>query len=113
MKRTPMKRGKANWKRTPLRHKSQNPHAVERRAKYAKARKEYVKQFRVKSGTKAGYLCEACQKVQWSHGVDLHHKAGRSGSNMYDPKTFMAVCRPCHMWIHEHPIEARERNWLV
>lgn len=45
--------------------------------------------------------------------VDIHHKAGRTGSNYLDESTWMAVSRLAHDWIHTHPKEARKRGWLV
>lgn len=45
--------------------------------------------------------------------TDIHHKAGRTGSNYLDTSTWMAVSRAAHDWIHTHPKEARARGWLV
>ena len=39
--------------------------------------------------------------------TDVHHKAGR-GENHNVMSTWIAVCRPCHTWIENHPAEAKE-----
>tara|TARA_R110000868_G_scaffold93805_2_gene259384 strand:+ start:5583 stop:5972 length:390 start_codon:yes stop_codon:yes gene_type:complete len=44
---------------------------------------------------------------------DVHHKAGRTGTNYLDEQTWLAVSRQEHEWIHAHPSEARKRGWLV
>lgn len=43
---------------------------------------------------------------------DLHHMSGRLGNNLIDESTFMAVCRKCHIWIHENPKQARALKYL-
>jgi len=52
--------------------------------------------------------CEA--KLQGCTGVatDVHHKAGRTGDNYLKIITWLAVCRSCHKFIEENPIEAKE-----
>lgn len=45
--------------------------------------------------------------------VEVHHKAGRLGSNFLDTKTWLAVSREEHEWVHAHASEARARGWLV
>ena len=39
--------------------------------------------------------------------TDVHHKAGR-GENYLKISTWLAVCRKCHQWIEENPVEAKE-----
>lgn len=39
--------------------------------------------------------------------TDVHHKAGR-GENHLVISTWLAVCRSCHRYIEEHPVEAKE-----
>ena len=60
-------------------------------------------------------LCQAkISTVCKVHSTDVHHThsgADRS-STFTDDKTFLSVCRACHMWIHNHPIEARELGLL-
>jgi hypothetical protein len=44
---------------------------------------------------------------------DIHHKAGRLDGNLINVLTFMAVCRNCHSYIHDHPSWSREKFYLV
>lgn len=46
--------------------------------------------------------CFRCQ----SPADEVHHARGR-GANLLRRETFRAVCRMCHEWAHEHPMEAR------
>ncbi len=50
-------------------------------------------------------MCELCGTRA---SQDVHHRRGRYGSAFLDEKTWMALCRLCHDWIHQHPKEARE-----
>ena len=43
---------------------------------------------------------------------DVHHVAGRSGSNYLDESTWLAVSREQHESIHSHPSFARRQGWL-
>ena len=52
--------------------------------------------------------CEICDKPS----NDLHHKAGR-GKNLCNVITFMAVCRNCHIFIHNNPKKSRELLYLL
>lgn len=56
---------------------------------------------------KANSSCEICS----GKTEDVHHRKGR-GPYLRDQSTWMAVCRRCHDWIHEHPAEAKEKGWL-
>lgn len=68
---------------------------------YYKVRSEYLA---------AHPVCEVCGVAK---SKDIHHKAGRYSGNYTNVATFMAVCRPCHDYIHAHPKEARERELLI
>lgn len=46
-----------------------------------------------------------------SKEVDLHHKGLRTGDNLY--RHFMSCCRYHHSWIHEHPIQSKEKGYLL
>jgi hypothetical protein len=105
-------------KRTPLKRQSNSKSSRERRTSYAKAKKEYM---HGREGKKNH--CERCEGLIGIDCLDLHHKAGRSGSsenengemerNLTNKKNFMAVCRKCHDWIHRNPKISRENNWLI
>lgn len=55
-------------------------------------------------------VCQAKLPNCTSVATDVHHKAGR-GRNYLAIDTWFAVCRSCHSWIEEHPIEAREAGY--
>lgn len=44
---------------------------------------------------------------------DIHHTAGRYGGNYLNEKTWLAVCREAHDWIHANPKAARAKGWLI
>ena len=50
-------------------------------------------------------LCEARATV-------VHHKKGR-GADGNRPEHLMALCDPCHRFIHENPTRSYENGWLV
>ncbi len=116
-RKTPMKRSQKPMKRTPLKRQSSSKSAKEKRKSYASAKKEYME------GRKNKHHCERCEGLIGIERLDLHHKAGRSGSsenelgemerNLTNKATFMAVCRNCHDYIHKFPKEAREKGWLI
>lgn len=39
---------------------------------------------------------------------DVHHSRGKTGLLYFDVRRFVAVCRPCHDWIHANPAKAVE-----
>lgn len=51
---------------------------------------------------------ERCNKMG-----ELHHKKGRTGSNLTNKSTFMSCCRNHHRYLHDHPNEARKRRYLL
>lgn len=87
-------------KRTPLRRVSKKRQAL--LVTYHKLKKQYMIDNQV---------CECCADRL---AIDIHHKhpLGRGGK-LCDTSIFMAVCRPCHMWIHDNPKEAQEKGYLV
>lgn len=93
-------------KRTRLNRVSKNPAKVARRRLYEKNKTNYME------GRENRHHCERCGGLVGIIHLDLHHRAGRAGENYTDPKTFAAVCRPCHDWIHSHPREARATDWM-
>lgn len=54
------------------------------------------------------FLCERCQKP----ADEIHHKAGRNGERLNNVSDFMSVCRSCHKYIHDNPVESRKKGWL-
>ena len=57
--------------------------------------------------TAFGVLCRAPESC------DVHHKAGRTGTNYLDETTWLAVSREAHDWIHAHPSDARSKGFLT
>ncbi len=55
-----------------------------------------------------------CQINQDGKAVDVHHTySGKDRAKHFlDVKTWLAVCRDCHNWIHNNPIDARELGYL-
>ena len=106
-RKTPLKRGNSQLKRTPLKKISKSKSATDRRSKYAKSKKEYM------SNRKFPDSCERCGDTVGIKNLDLHHKAGRSGDFMHDQDFFAALCRTCHNQVHEYPKESREAGWLT
>lgn len=53
--------------------------------------------------------CERCGQS----ATEIHHKAGRTNNLLNDSKHFMAICRPCHRWVHDNPEDARNNDWLL
>lgn len=98
LKRTPIKRGTSTLKRTPL--KPVSDRSSFRRLQYKILRDNYMAEHQ---------RCEfrQCRKAS----EDLHHKAGRTGENMF--RHFMAVCRYHHAWIHSHTREARQLGYIL
>jgi len=97
--RTTMKRS-TGLKRTPLRKVSK---------KRAKQNREYSKINRVVY-LESHPTCQVCDKRS---ACDIHHKDKRSGDRLNDITMFLAVCRPCHQWIHDYPADARKQGFLV
>lgn len=59
---------------------------------YRKERDKYMKD---------NPTCEARLPSCTFRSTDLHHKKKRRGSNLYNPKYFMSLCRSCHTAIEE------------
>lgn len=76
-------------KRSPL-----NP-ISRKRAKglifYSKVRKQYLSDHP---------QCEICSS---RNATEIHHQMGRLGDFLFNTHHFLACCRECHQWIHDHP----------
>tara|TARA_R100000541_G_C1890612_1_gene83492 strand:- start:368 stop:805 length:438 start_codon:yes stop_codon:yes gene_type:complete len=57
-------------------------------------------------------LCQAVLNNCTMQSTDVHHKKGR-GPYLNDPTTWLSVCRTCHNWIEEHPIESIEMGYSI
>ncbi len=70
---------------------------------YSKLRKEFFKDK---------MLCQAAIHKCGLKATDVHHMKGR-GKYHLDVSTWLAVCRNCHNWIEEHPIDAIELGYSL
>lgn len=52
--------------------------------------------------------CMAKLKNCRGEATDVHHQKGRIGDNLLDTDSWLAVCRPCHLFIESHPLKAKE-----
>lgn len=55
-------------------------------------------------------ICEVCTELE---ATQIHHRAGRTHERLIDEMGFLAICQPCHSWIHAHPEAARKVGWLL
>lgn len=69
--------------------------------------RQYLKQRAAFLAANVYCECFPCK----NRSRDVHHTRGR-GRYLLDESTWMAVCRAHHDWIHGHPREAREKEWL-
>lgn len=45
--------------------------------------------------------------------TEIHHMKGRIGELLTDVTWFLAVCRPHHIYIENHPIEAKKEGYSL
>lgn len=106
------KRSKANWTKVPgaqvsrkterkTRVRPRSPKMEGRMRAYWKLAAEYLKANRK-------CQCPGC----WNRSRDIHHARGRVGSLLTDWRHWLALCRPCHNWVAEHPEAARLAGFL-
>lgn len=49
-----------------------------------------------------------------NRSYDVHERISRArGGSILDPSNVLAICRPCHSWVHDHPAEATELGLLT
>lgn len=70
---------------------------------YSKLRKEYLSDKE---------MCNAKLHCCTLRTTDVHHMKGR-GKYLLDTSTWLPVCRNCHMWIEEHPADAKELGFTI
>ena len=85
----------------PLRVKSKKMTILDRA--YTKFRRDFLEDKP---------LCEAHLNGCNLQSTDVHHKKGRGKYHLV-VKTWLSVCRPCHMWIEERPIEAIKLGYTI
>ena len=55
-------------------------------------------------------ICMAKVEGCTREATQVHHSLGRNGDLLTDVKYFKAVCHSCHVWIENHPLDAKERG---
>ena len=55
-------------------------------------------------------MCQAALPGCNNSSTDIHHMKGR-GLYYLEVSTWLSVCRQCHTYIEEHPIEAIELGY--
>lgn len=61
----------------------------------------------------ANWVCQAGTPVCEGNVEQIHHRKGRDGELLTDPTYLLAVCFPCHTYIHAHPQESYDKGWMV
>ena len=122
-RRTPLKRGGPLRRRAPLRTKpapagSSIPaggRAPKRSAPIRPASRKTAERDRLYRQLRsvfigAGDRCVAGGRLPVvcdGLATDVHHTMGRSARYMLNVATWARLCRPCHLWVTDHPAEAR------
>ena len=100
-KKTPAKKKqKSQLKRSPIKKVSDKK--AKRDAAYSVLRRDYLEKKPI---------CEVCCSAK---STEIHHKYSGADRAKYqnDTSTWVAICRTCHTWTHENPIEARKLGLL-
>ncbi len=113
MKRTPLNR------RTPLKRRTRlKPISVKRSRLGKKRRNLVVEQLALRPWCEAGpVICDGIASGPYAvarvdhecggYAVDLHEPLTRArGGSIVDEANTIAICRPCHDWVHDHPAAA-------
>ena len=117
MRRTPLKRSGEPLKRSPLKRSTKpiNPVSKKRRREQV-LRREFVRTLlEERPRCEAGPIIRQASRTHGCSGLpcDIHEPLTRArGGSILDPNNALAVCRPCHDWIHEHPGLALEIGLL-
>ena len=91
-----------------------NPRAKSKPSRIKPRSKKRSKQEREYSKVRIKFLaensrCERCRGL----ATEIHHRKGRENTLLIAVEYFMAVCRRCHKYIENNPIEAKERGWSL
>ena len=80
-----------------------------KRVSAKRARERVIYEKRKKAFLSENAMCYSCMDP----ATDLHHERGRCGKLFLDERFWMALCRKCHTWVHEHPRLAVERGLMA
>lgn len=78
-------------------------------AKRSKDEREYYKKRKEFLENKMVCEVKGCR----SRSTDVHHKAGRTGSDYLDESKWLAVCRAHHSYIEEHTEWSKENHYSI
>lgn len=92
-----------------LLQKPVNP--IRKRSKKKIAEDEIYKEKR-RIYLEANPICKIGTFHCTTHATDVHHTEYRIGEHYLDETTWVPSCRICHDWVHNHPTEAHELNFL-
>jgi hypothetical protein len=100
-------------RRTPLRRKKRlNARSQKRSAIVDERRELVVRELARREFCEAGaMIAGGCNGL--ARSTDIHEPLTRArGGSILDVENTMAVCRQCHIWIHDHPAQALELGFL-
>jgi hypothetical protein len=74
-----------------------------------------LKELKIYRKNRLVYLKEhpKCEVCGINKADQIHHKAGRVGDDLTDPKNFLAVDDKCHVRIELNPIWAKDNGYSV
>lgn len=122
-----MKRGEGLQRRTPLksggkplaRGKGIGRQCADPKPAKAKPRRKTGKHIgeahaRATVRERSGGRCEVANRaVCTGRAAEWSHRKNRSQGGRWTPANGLDACSPCHLWITEHPVGAREKGWNV
>lgn len=82
--------------------------------KVSDKRKEQNKEYKILADEfkKEHPICEIkANEYCTGQTTDVHHPAGRIGTNYLDVTKWKGACRSCHQYVHDHPKEAIDKGW--
>ena len=103
-RRTPLKRGRSQLKRSRL-----NQRSAKTKARHAPG-SEY-NQAKADVRVRSGGRCEIVAGT-FCTGVahDPHHRFPHGSDTAVN---LLDTCRPCHDWVHAHPAVSYDNGWLL
>lgn len=99
-------------KRSPLRSDPQAVRAWQRRRaplpKVSKKHRRWLREYagaRIEALARDGYLCRAQLPGCTRFAGEVHHLAGRVGSDANDLEQLLSLCSSCHRQVTEHEVD--------
>lgn len=91
--------------------KSISENGYKRNLKYRTSRKEYLENHVCCEAKLPGCICPT---IEYDNSVlQIHHKRGRIGEDLFDKTHFLAVCPKCHAEIEMTPLMSKLNGWSV